>query len=80
MEGEEAKIIPNKTLYVRNLNEKIKVEGKLNTLIRCRNAHVPVSFICHLRRGNPSPDETNPVDARSSIHCIPLTVVGRHGS
>jgi hypothetical protein len=28
MDGEEAKLAPNKTLYVRNLNEKIKVEGK----------------------------------------------------
>jgi hypothetical protein len=48
MEGkpETAQLQPSHTLYVRNLNDKIKIEGKRRLILtRFRDAKEPLPFV-----------------------------------
>jgi hypothetical protein len=74
--AEEVKLQPNNTLYVRNLNEKIKLEGKYRAGLPCRDACQSVPSVLDPRRGNIGKNAGDAANERLSFHRIPITTAG----
>jgi hypothetical protein len=73
---EETKVQPNNTLYVRNLNEKIKLEGKPVPNLPCRNAREPLPPIFAPRRSDSSADARDSANEGLGIRSLPITITG----
>jgi hypothetical protein len=68
----EIEIKPVPTLYVKNLNDKIKIEGKCRAFNQraCRVKDSFISLVQYIWRGYLSQDEVDVAIKGTSIHCI----------